>query len=121
MKSVERRSAARIAVAMQIEQHVEGQTHRCVASDLSLSGVYIERPIAPFVRHSAAVELALSLPDGDSSPVRVDAEIVYDCFDAVLHGSAMRFIAMSARDRARLCAFLERGTRGPDSSNVQAA
>lgn len=121
MKNAERRSAARVAVSVHTEQHVEGQTHRCLASNLSLSGVYIERPIAPFVRHSTAVELALSLPDGQASPLKAYAEIVYDCFDAVSHGSALRFTEMSAGDRARLTAFIERGTRGPSPERAYAA
>jgi hypothetical protein len=121
MKIVERRSAARVAVSVEIAQYVEGQTHRCLASNLSLSGVYIERPISSFVRHSTAVELRLSLPDGEGAPVCAQAEIVYDCFDLALHGSALRFTAMSARDRARLSAFVERGRGGPDSSSAHAA
>jgi len=121
MKIVERRSAQRISVSVAIQQYVEGQTHRCRASNLSLSGVYIERPITSFVRHSTAVELEIPLPDGESAPMRTEAEIVYDCFDAALHGSALRFTNMSAHDRARLSAFLERGERGPDPSKAQAA
>jgi c-di-GMP-binding flagellar brake protein YcgR len=121
MKIVERRSAQRVSVSVPIHQFVEGQTHRCLASNLSLSGVYIERPIASFVRHSTAVELEIPLPDGETVPLRTAAEIVYDCFDAALHGSALRFTEMSGRDRARLSAFLERGERGPDPSNAQAA
>ena len=120
MKSVDRRSATRVAVSVPIQQHVEGQTHRCRASNLSLSGVYIERPIESFVRHSTAVELELSLPDGDATPLRARAEIIYDCFDALLHGSALKFTAMSATDRNRLVAFLNRGAGG-DPSRARAA
>jgi hypothetical protein len=121
MKRVERRGAMRIAVSVLTQQHVEGQSHCCVASNLSLSGVFIHRPIASFVRHSTTVELELSLPDGAGTPLRVHAEIVYDCFDAELHGSALRFVEMSAQDRARLTAFLERGSGGTDPSRAQAA
>lgn len=121
MKSVERRSAQRVSVAVPIRQFVEGQAHPCLASNLSISGVYIERPITSFVRHSNRVELEIGLPDGDAAPLSVHAEIVYDHFDALLHGSALRFTRMSARDAARLSAFLERGKRGPEPSNAQAA
>ena len=89
---------------MTIQQYVEGQRHRCVASDLSMSGLYMERPITTFVRHSAHVQLEIPIPDG-SEPLRTDAEIVYDCFDAEVHGTAVRFKALSARDRERLSAF----------------
>jgi hypothetical protein len=105
MKPVERRTAPRVPVSVYIEQHVEGQTHRCLASNLSLSGLYMERPISSFVRHSAEIELEIPLPDG-AEPVRAEAEIVYDCFNAQFHGTAVRFKRMSARDTARLCAFI---------------
>ncbi|HEY6876468.1 MAG TPA: PilZ domain-containing protein [Polyangiales bacterium] len=106
MKHVERRGAPRMSVAVAVEQHVEGQTHRCLASNLSLSGLYMERPISSFVRHSADVELAIPLPDG-GAPLRASAEVVYDCFGPHSHGSAVRFKSMSPGDRARLSAFLE--------------
>jgi hypothetical protein len=106
MQSIERRSAPRFPVSVHIAQHVEGQTHRCVASNLSASGLYMERPIGSFVRHSADVELEIPLPDG-AAPLRTHAEIVYDCFDARFHGTAVRFTQMSVRDRERLQAFLD--------------
>ncbi|MDB4977734.1 MAG: PilZ domain [Myxococcaceae bacterium] len=110
MKSFERRSAPRVAVTVSVQQHVEGQTHGCVASNLSLSGLYMERPISSFVRHSAEIELELPLPDG-REPLWTRAEIVYDCFGAHVHGTAVRFKHMSARDRDRLSAFLKPMTR----------
>ncbi|HVZ32371.1 MAG TPA: PilZ domain-containing protein [Polyangiaceae bacterium] len=104
MKRFERRGAPRVPVAVTIQQHVEGQTHCCIASDLSLSGLYMERPITTFVRHSARVQLEIPIPDG-KEPLRTEAEIVYDCFDAEVHGTAVRFDALSAGDRERLHAF----------------
>ena len=105
MKTLERRRAPRVPVSVYIQQHVEGQTHRCLASNLSLSGLYMERPISSFVRHSAEIEIEIPLPDG-AEPLRTTAEIVYDCFNALFHGTAVRFKRMSARDTARLCAFI---------------
>ncbi|MDB4985983.1 MAG: PilZ domain [Myxococcaceae bacterium] len=105
MKSFDRRSAPRVAVTVSVQQHVEGETHGCIANNLSLSGLYMERPISSFVRHSAEIELELPLPDG-AEPLWTRAEIVYDCFGAQFHGTAVRFTQMSARDRARLSAFL---------------
>jgi hypothetical protein len=106
MKSVERRSAPRVAVSVSVQQHIEGETHHCTASSLSLSGLYMERPIDSFVRHSAEIELEIPLPDGQAA-LRTRCEIVYDCFRAHLHGTAVRFKALTARDRARLSAFLQ--------------
>lgn len=105
MNSFDRRSAPRVAVSVTVQQHVEGQTHCCTATSLSLSGLYMERPIASFVRHSAEVQLEIPLPDG-AEPLWARAEIVYDCFRAQFHGSAVRFKQMSVRDRSRLQTFL---------------
>ena len=105
MKSHERRSAPRFPVSVRVQQHVEGRTHDCLASDLSLSGMYMERPLTDFVRDRADVELEIPIPDG-AEPLWATAEVVYDCFDATFHGTAVRFTKMSPRDRARLSAFL---------------
>jgi len=106
MKDVDRRKAPRIPVSVYLEQHVEGQSHRCFTSDLSLTGLYMERPIGSFVRHSAKVQLEIPLPDGEGEPVWASGEVVYDCFNALFHGTAVRFEAMGDRDRRRLSAFL---------------
>jgi hypothetical protein len=91
-----------------LQQHVEGHSHRCFSSNLSSTGLYMERPIASFVRHSASIELEIPLPDGEAEPVRASAEIVYDCFNAVFHGTAVRFTKLDSRDQARIDAFLAR-------------
>jgi hypothetical protein len=105
---VERREAPRVPVSVYLEQHVEGQTHRCFTSNLSRSGLYMERPATPFHRHSNHVQLEIPLPDGEEEPLWASAEIVYDCFDALFHGSAVRFVEMSHRDRLRLSGWLSR-------------
>jgi hypothetical protein len=114
MNEVERRRAPRVPVSVYLEQHVEGQSHRCFVNDLSLAGVYMERPIGSFVRHSAKVQLEIPLPDGESEPVWASGEVVYDCFNALFHGTAVRFEAMGDHDRQRLSAFLAKGEPGPE-------
>jgi hypothetical protein len=116
MNEVERRRAPRIPVSVYLEQHVEGQSHRCFTSDLSLTGLYMERPIGSFVRHSAKVQLEIPLPDGQSEPVWASGEVVYDCFNALFHGTAVRFEAIGDHDRQRLSAFLAKGESAPESS-----
>lgn len=105
----ERRTAPRIPVAVYLSQHVEGDTHRCFVTDISSGGLYMERPIGSFVRRSARVQLEIPLPD-QGEPIWAAGEIVYDCFDALFHGTAVRFTDMSSHDQARLGAFLA-GTR----------
>jgi len=118
MKSHERRSAPRVPVSVRVQQHVAGRTHDCIASDLSLSGMYMERPLTVFARDRADVELEIPIPDG-AEPLWATAEVVYDCVDATFHGTAVRFTKMSPRDRARLRAFL--APRAATSSSLQLA
>jgi hypothetical protein len=113
MQATDRRRSPRIPVSVYLQQHVEGQTHRCFTSNLSASGLYMERPIESFVRHSAAVQLEIPLPDGESEPVWASAEIVYDCFDALFHGTAVRFTGLAEKDERRLQAFLARNAESP--------
>jgi PilZ domain len=102
----ERRRAPRVPVSVYLQQHIEGQSHRCFMSDLSLTGLYMERPISSFIRHSTRVQLEIPLPDGEADPVWASAEIIYDCFDSEFHGTAVRFDELGERDRRRLTAFL---------------
>ncbi len=101
----ERRDAPRFSVSVPLKQHVEGESHPCCATEVSSTGLYMERPAAGFVRHSTRVQLEIALCDGEA-PVWTDAEIVYDCFDALSHGTAVRFVSMSASDRHRLHGWL---------------
>jgi hypothetical protein len=111
----DRRSAPRVAVNVPVHQHIEGQKFACTVSSLSLSGLYMERPLGSFVRHSAEIELEIPLPDG-AEPLWARAEIVYDCFGAQFHGTAVRFKQMSARDRGRLFALVTRVARSAHTS-----
>ena len=101
----ERRSNPRIPVSVTLSQHIEGETHRCVVTDLSTGGLYMERPMGSFLRRSAQVQLEIPLPDAGDA-IWASAEIVYDCFDSLNHGTAVRFTAMTERDRARLSRVL---------------
>jgi hypothetical protein len=112
----ERRRAHRVPISVQLKQHIEGQSLDCHLSDLSTSGLYMERPIASFVRSSSAIELEIPLPDGEDEPVWARAEIVYDCFDGAYHGTAVRFAGMSERDRLRITTFV--AVSGADVSNI---
>lgn len=109
---MERRGTQRIPVGMYVEQMATGGSHRYFASDLSERGLYMERPVSSYVRHSKQVQLEIPLPGEESAPVWVAGEVVYDCFDGLFHGTAVRFTAMGQRDRCRLEQFL----RGRDEA-----
>ena len=120
MDQHERRSTPRLSVSVTVQQHVGGQTHRCFARSLSLSGLYMERPLSMFVRQCAQFALEIALPDGKAGSVWTSAEVVYDCFDALSHGTGVRFTAMSPNDRARLSAFLSSAAEDPVRDHAHA-
>jgi hypothetical protein len=102
----DRRIAPRVPVSVYLSQYVDGETHRCFVTNLSSTGLYMERPMGSFLRTSAQVQLEIPLPDREDESIWASAEIVYDCFDALFHGTAVRFVAMTERDRARLSSFI---------------
>ncbi len=99
--SIDRRNASRIPVSLYLDEFVENESHRCFSTSLSKSGLYMERPMQPFVRRTNQVRLEIPDPEGQS-PLMAEAEVVYDCFDGLFHGTAVRFTAMSEHDRHRL-------------------
>ena len=105
MRRNERREADRVPVGIYLNQVVGSELHRCFTSDISPTGLYMERVCTPLARTSNVVQLELALPGiGDS--LWAKAEIVYDCFDALFHGSAVRFTAMAGAHRRLLEAWL---------------
>ena len=90
----DRRISTRIPVSVYLSQHVDGETHRCFVTNLSETGLYMERPMGSFLRTSSKVQLEIPLPDREES-IWASAEIVYDSFNALFHGSAVRFVAMT--------------------------
>lgn len=108
---VDRRTAVRIPISLYLEQLVDDESHRCFSTSLSRTGLYMERPMQAFVRRTNQVRLEIPSPDG-SSPLKAEAEVVYDCFDGLFHGTAVRFTAMSELDRRRLSSWVE------DASNA---
>jgi len=98
--SQNRRRSQRLPVGFYVEQIIDEAPHRCFTSDLSAVGLYMERLATPLSRQQGIVQVEIPLPDtGDS--LWAKAEVVYDRFDALFHGTAVRFTAM-ARSHQRL-------------------
>jgi hypothetical protein len=60
----------------------------------------MERVAGPIERRSSLVQLEIPLPTTSDS-IWVKAEVIYDRFDALFHGTAVRFTGM-ARPHLRL-------------------
>lgn len=95
-----RRRSERIPVGFYVEQIVDDDPHRCFTTDLSSFGIYVERVADPLQRSTNVVQLEIPLPEtGDT--LWAKGEVIYDRFDAIFHGSAIRFAGM-ARAHQRL-------------------
>jgi hypothetical protein len=95
-----RRRSARIPVGFYVDQIVSEDPHRCFTTDLSAIGLYMERLAAPLERSSSVVQLEIPLPSTSDS-IWAKGEVIYDRFDALFHGTAVRFTGM-ARQHQRL-------------------
>jgi hypothetical protein len=92
-------------VGFYVDQIICDDPHRCFTTDLSPIGLYMERLAAHLRRSSNVVQLEIPLPrTGDS--VWAKAEVVYDRFDTLFHGTAVRFTGMANAHRRLLRAWL---------------
>jgi hypothetical protein len=97
-------------VGFYVEQIVGDDPHRCFTSDLSAVGLYMERPIEPLERHSNLVQLEIPLP-ATSDAIWAKGEVVYDRFDALFHGTAVRFTGMARFHQRMLREWLRETTQ----------
>jgi len=110
MSQNERRLAPRVPISIYVEQHVDDVDHRCFATSLSRTGIYIERISGDFRRPSEEVNLELPLPGRDGA-LWIKGRVVYDCIDPLFHGTAIEFEWMSREDQKALNAWLSAARR----------
>ena len=99
-----RRQAPRSPVGFYIEQFIEDEPHRSFLTDLSAAGLYMERPIELLSRRSDVVQVELPLPGEET--LWAKCEVVYDRFDSLFHGTAVRFTGMARRHQRLLREWL---------------
>lgn len=110
--SPNRRRSERIPVGFYVEQIVGEDPHRCFTTDLSAIGLYMERLAEPLERSSSLVQLEIPLPDtGDA--IWAKGEVIYDRFDALFHGTAVRFTGMARSHQRLLREWVRESARGP--------
>jgi hypothetical protein len=117
MEHHERRRAERLPVGLYVQQIIDGEPHRCFATSMSLTGMYIEHVTTRFARRSRVVQLEIPLT-GDAEPIWVGGEVVYDALDRLFVGTAIAFQTMADRDRKRLAAWLDRGALDADARPI---
>jgi hypothetical protein len=89
-----RRRSERLPVGFYVDQIVGNDLHRCFTTDLSALGIFVERVAEPMRRSSAIVQLEIPLPEAGET-LWAKGEVVYDRFDSLFHGSAIRFAGMA--------------------------
>jgi hypothetical protein len=105
-----RRRSERIPVGFYVNQIISDDPHRCFTTDLSTIGLYMERLAEPLQRSSSLVQLEIQLPSTSDS-IWAKAEVIYDRFDALFHGTAVRFTGMARSHQRLLRDWLRESTR----------
>jgi hypothetical protein len=95
-----RRADPRLRLQLHLNEYVKDREYRALATDISESGLSIQKLTEPVVPHAAIVGLELELP-GTSEVIWAAAEPRFDSVGADFHVSGLRFYDM-ARKHQRL-------------------
>ena len=80
-----------------------GRMNVCLAKNISLGGVRLQRVLEPQKDREAVVRLEMELP-GDCAPIQVTGTKIYDRDEFV----GIKFTNMTREHRSRLVAWMER-------------
>lgn len=105
----ERRRTDRIPVGFYVRQMVDGDPYRCFTTNLSTRGIFVERVLSPMERRSNVVQIEVPLPGLDDT-LWTRGEVVYDRFETLFHGTAIRFTGMANKHRRLLRSWLAETT-----------
>ena len=105
-----RRRSERLSVGFYVDQIVQDDPYRCFTTDLSAIGLYMERLVEPLQRCSNVVQLEIPLPQTSDS-IWAKGEVVYDRFDSLFHGTAVRFTGMARSQQRMLREWLRESSR----------
>ena len=89
-----RRIGSRISMQMFLNEYVKDKAHRCMAVNLSPSGIYLNRLLTPFQRENRVVGLEFELPD-TSEVIWARGEVRFDQLDKYFHGTGVEFTGMA--------------------------
>lgn len=96
MGSVNRRSGIRIPLQLFMNEYVKDTPHRCMAVNLSPTGIYLNRLLLPEPRPTEVVGLEFELP-GTAEVVWARGEVRYDQRDPYFHGTGVEFTGIPRR------------------------
>jgi hypothetical protein len=88
-----RRIGARVPLEILVTQYVNDRPHRALATNLSETGMHVNKVLGSLERRSRVVGLELKLP-GTSDTIWARGEICHDSLDEYFHGQGIRFTGM---------------------------
>jgi hypothetical protein len=97
---MERRFGHRITTDMFLNEYVRDRLHRCVATNVSETGLHLQKLITPPQRRQGAVQLEFELP-GTGELIWARGEVAYEERDPYFHSTGVRLTGI-ARRHARL-------------------
>ena len=95
-----RRASYRIPTHLFLNEIVRDKAHRCMAVNLSSSGIFLNRLLQPMQRPDPVVGLEFQLPE-TSEVIWARGEARFDRLDPYFHGTGIEFTGM-ARAHKRL-------------------
>jgi len=94
MGTLNRRSTYRVPLQMFLNEYVRDRAHRCMAVNLSPTGLHVNRLLTPFSRENRVVGLEFEIPE-TSETIWARGEIRYDAMDRYFHGTGIEFTGMA--------------------------
>ena len=91
--SHDRRLGYRVPLEMFLNEYVQDRAHRALTVNISETGIYLNKVIAPIERTNKVVGLEFELP-GTGEMIWARGEIAYDQLDDYFHGQGVRFTGM---------------------------
>jgi hypothetical protein len=96
-----RRADKRLRLQLYLNEYVKDREYRALATDISESGLAIQKLTEPVVPHSGVVGIELELP-GTSELIWAAAEPRFDAVGTDFHVSGLRFRGMALKHQRLL-------------------
>jgi hypothetical protein len=96
-----RRADKRLRLQLYLNEYIKDREYRALATDISESGLALQKLTEPVVPHSQVVGLELELP-GTSEVIWAAAEPRFDAVGDDFHVSGLRFRGMARKHQSLL-------------------
>src|SRR5689334_2002716 len=90
---VNRRVDPRLRLQLYLNQYIKDREYRALATDISESGLSVQKLTEPIVPHASIIGIELELP-GTSETIWAAAEARFDSVGRDFHVSGLRFRSM---------------------------